>query len=628
MDTKDEESTEIHTGKREKGQREQWDRKLDYILTMLGYLVGFGSMWRFPYVCMKNGGGAFLIPYVLTLFLLVIPVYFLETSLGQFSGKSFKDVWSYCPLIKGLGLSLQLMLVPGVCYYIMLMTWVIHYIYYTFHDPLPWSTCGNAWNTPYCFSFKDSIPLKSMTTISTLYGQNVTDKDQYMHNVNTSVANSIFREIKGHSAEEEFWQYNILDISTGLEDFGSLNGNLVLCLFLAWVAIYLCVIKGIRSTGKVVYVTATLPYLILVILLVHNLTLPGSIDGVEFFIKPDFNTLTNIKVWLEAAIQVFYSVSIGWGLHITMASYNTFNNNCLRDTFVMAIAGEATSVFGGLVIFSALGFMAHQANVPLTDVAKSGPGLGFVAYPMALAQMPLPNLWAVLFFIAMITLGLDTQFTLTEITYIYFEDCFPCMKKRQTVCRACLSIFGFVITLPFCAQAGVYLYQIFDWYIAAFAPLCISLVECISIAWLYGAERFSKDVEMMIGREVPRYIKFCWCFLSPFLLFVLMVMSIVSYTPPAYGDYEYPSWAAIAGWMISVLPIIPLLLIGLIVVYRSPGETIYQKLSHSVRPYEEWQPAVNSVDYLPLSWETHGTITERVLVNLGLRKLSGKESCL
>ncbi|XP_021355818.1 sodium- and chloride-dependent creatine transporter 1-like [Mizuhopecten yessoensis] len=500
------ESSGMYTGKGNTTKREQWGRKLDYILTILGFLVGFGNIWRFPYICMRNGGGAFLIPYVLTLFLMVIPVYFLEVSLGQFSGKSFKDVWSYCPLVKGMGVGLQVMLVPCLCYYIMLMTWVMNYMYHTFYNPLTWSTCGNEWNTPYCFSFTGNTGQQLMANTSTLYSLNKTGHDlynfasnqegntsdrnlvhdQFMSRINSSLTNVTLRATKGHSAEEEFWQYKVLDISSGLDVIGSLNGHLVLCLVLAWIVVYVCVIKGIKSTGKVVYVTATLPYLLLTILLVHNLTLPGSLDGIVFFIKPDFRSLMNIQVWLEAAIQVFYSVSIGWGLHITLASYSKFDNNCLRDTFIMTLAGEGTSVFGGFVIFSALGFMAHEANVPLTEVVKSGPGLGFVAYPMALAQMPLPNLWAALFFIAMITLGLDSQFTITEITYVYFEDCFPFMKKKQMISRACLSMIGIVLSLPFCTQAGVYLFQLFDWYLAAFSPLFFTLIECTSVAWLFG----------------------------------------------------------------------------------------------------------------------------------------------
>ncbi|XP_069120159.1 sodium- and chloride-dependent GABA transporter 2-like [Argopecten irradians] len=619
-------------------KKEQWSRKLDYMLTILGYLVGFGNIWRFPYICMKNGGGAFLIPYVIALFLMVIPVYFLEVSLGQFTGKSFKDVWSYCPLLKGLGVGLQVMLVLGISYYIMLLAWVMYYVYFSFLNPLPWSTCDNEWNTPYCFSFTEN---KQITTNqSTMYSTNVTGHNLYsyttdyhgnvtdassisyplMSNINGSLTNITLQGVKGHSAEEEFWQYKVLDRSEGVDHLGSLKSHLVLCMVVAWIVVYLCVIKGIKSTGKVVYVTATLPYILLTTLLVHNLTLPGSLDGIIFFIKPDFQSLLNIQVWLEATIQVFYSITIGWGIHITLASFNKFNNNCLRDTFIMTLAGEGTSVFGGFVIFSALGFMAHEANVPITEVSKSGPGLGFVAYPMAIAQMPLPNLWAILFFVAMVTLGLDSQFTLTEITYVYFEECFAVIKRKRMIGRACLTLIAMVLGLPFCTQAGVYLFQFIDWYLATLGPFIFTLAECLSVAWLYGSERFSNDVEMMIGKRVPGYIKFCWSFLSPLLLCVLIIASLALYVPPTYGDYVYPSWIGNAGWVLACVPIVPIVIIGIHVIYDSPGKTIYQKLLQTVRPTLDWHPAVDKDEYLSLPWETQGNITQKVLFNVGFTK--------
>ncbi|XP_021355804.1 sodium- and chloride-dependent glycine transporter 1-like [Mizuhopecten yessoensis] len=479
MDTFDVDALQKATQRETSVKKEQWGRKLEYVLSVLGYLVGFMNIWRFPYVCMRNGGGAFLIPYIVILLLMGIPLYFLEASLGQFTGKSFKEVWSYCPIIQGMAACYQVLLIPSTCFYAMLMTWTLYYFYQSFHYPLPWSTCGNEWNTPYCFSGgNNEMPGHLMANSSSLY--NMTSF------MNTSIMSSS-NASQGQSAEEEYWNYNVLDISSGLVDIGSLKGNTVLCLSLSWLFIYLCVIKGIRTSGKVVYVTATLPYLLLTILLVHNLTLPGSLDGIVFFIKPNFKSLMNIQVWLEAAIQVFYSLGIGWGgILITLSSYNKFNNNCLRDSFLLAIAGESTSVFGGFVIFSALGFMAHKANVPVAEVVKSGPGLGFVAYPMAVSQMPLPNLWAVLFFFAMITLGLDSLFTLVEVTYAYLEGCFPFLGKRQIISRACLSCLGMLFGLPFCTQGGIYLYQLMDWYCAALAPIFFTVVECISISWLYA----------------------------------------------------------------------------------------------------------------------------------------------
>ncbi|XP_060075942.1 sodium- and chloride-dependent GABA transporter 1-like [Ylistrum balloti] len=628
--------------------RTKWGSKLQFLLSVLGMSVGFGNIWRFPYVCMKNGGGAFLIPYVLAVLFMGIPLYFLELSLGQFTGKSFKDVWSYCPVVQGIGIGFQMTLVFFTCFYVMLFAWTLYYLYYSFYNPLPWSTCDNEWNTPYCFSATEM----ELTNFINLHKNGTEDNSHHQfinacHN--TSNIRTTYPETSkitavnhlcnlssfinentlstlnasqvhiwhGHSAAEEFWQYKILDISSGLDNIGSINGNVVVCMAVSWALVCLCVSKGIRTSGKVVYVTATLPYLLLSILLVHTLTLPGSVDGVMFFVRPDFSSLTNIQVWLDAGIQVFFSFALGGGVIITLSSFNTFYNDCLRDAYILTIASEATSVFGGFIIFSAFGFMAHQANVPITEVAKSGPGLGFVAYPLAVSQMPLSNVWAVLFFMTMVTLGLDSMFGLVEAEFDYFEACFSFMKKRQTISRIVLSSICVLISLPFCTQGGVYLFQLADWYVYAFAPMFFTLIECITVAWIYGAERFSADVELMIGRRVPGYIKFCWRFLSPLLLVVMMTAVFVSYVPPTYGKYVYPEWVSGAGWIYATLPVLPFIAVGLKVVYESPGKTAFQKLRRSTNPTPDWKPAENEVDYRVILSEEQGNFRQRLLANLG-----------
>ncbi|XP_060075943.1 sodium- and chloride-dependent GABA transporter 1-like [Ylistrum balloti] len=632
--------------------RTKWNSKLQFLLSVLGMIVGFGNIWRFPYVCMKNGGGAFLIPYIFALFFMGIPLYFLELSLGQFTGRSFKDVWSYCPVVQGLGIGFQTVLVFFTCYYVMLFAWTLYYLYYSFYNPLPWSTCDNEWNTPYCFSTMEMVSTNftkdfnihknstnnksgfrfinashSISNISAIHHDmlsiNVTN--QYLLPYDNGSATSTINTSNihpryGHSAEEEFWQYSrykILDISSGLDNIGSINGNVVVCMAVSWALVCLCVSKGIRTSGKVVYVTATVPYLLLTILLVHSLTLPGSFDGIVFFIRPDFNSLTNIQVWLDAGIQVFFSLGLGGGVLITLSSYNKFYNNCLRDAFILTLANQATSVFGGFVIFSALGFMAHQANLPITEVSKSGPGLGFVAYPMAVSQMPVSNVWAVLFFTTMVTLGLDTMFGLIEAEFDFFEDCFPFLKKRQTISRIALSSICVLLSLPFCTQGGVFLFQLADWYIYTFAPMFFTSIECITVAWVYGAERFSTDVELMIGRRVPGYIKFCWCSLSPLVLFVVMMAGFVSYVPPTYGDYVYPDWVSGAGWTYAILPALPFIAVGIKVIFDSPGETLFQKLRQSTNPTPDWQPAENKVDYRVILCEKQGNFRQRFLANLG-----------
>ncbi|XP_041357834.1 LOW QUALITY PROTEIN: sodium- and chloride-dependent GABA transporter 3-like [Gigantopelta aegis] len=338
----------------ERKERGQWGTKLDYILSMVGYCVGLGNLWRFPYLCNRNGGGAFLVQFLFFLLVCGLPMFFLEVTIAQFSGKGPTRVCDICPIKR----------------------------------------------------------------------------------------------------------YNTLRISGGLEEMGELQWHLVLCLLGSWIIVFFCLIRGVRSVGKVVYVTATLPYLLLLILLIRGLTLPGAVDGLIFYLKPDFGKLLEVQVWLEACLQVFYSLGPAWSGLITMASYNKFNNNCVRDSIIVSCISEGTSIFAGFVIFTILGGSLIRFA---TYACYSGPGLGFVAYPQALSGLPIPQLWSVIFFVMLLTLGLDSQIK-----------------------------FDFMVIYPFLIRAliwllkgGIYMFQLSDWYVAALI-LIISIMECIIVAWIYG----------------------------------------------------------------------------------------------------------------------------------------------
>merc|ERR1712061_295789 len=175
----------------------------------------------------------------------------------------------------------------------------------------------------------------------------------------------------------------------------------------AWTIVCLCLIKGVQSSGKVVYFTALFPYFVLVILLIRGATLPGAYEGILFYVYPTaekMRGLGDIQVWADAATQIFYSLGPSFGGLITLASYNKFTNNCHRDAILIAFSNCATSIFAGFVIFSIVGFMAHEANLPVADVIQGGTGLAFIAYPSAVTQMPLPPIWSFLFFTMLIIL--------------------------------------------------------------------------------------------------------------------------------------------------------------------------------------------------------------------------------
>merc|ERR1711923_249012 len=238
-------------------------------------------------------------------------------------------------------------------------------------------------------------------------------------------------------------------------NMGGLKADLVGCLAAAWLIVCLCLIKGVQSSGKVVYFTALFPYFVLLILLIRGATLEGAYDGILFYVYPTpekLEGLKDVKVWAAAATQIFYSLGPAFGGLITLSSYNKFTNNCHRDAVLIALANCSTSVFAGFVIFSIIGFMANELGQEVGDVIASGPGLAFVAYPEAVTKLPVAPLWSFLFFMMLITLGLDSQFTMTETLTTAILDQYPYLRKKKhyVVIGACT--MGFFLGLPMCAN--------------------------------------------------------------------------------------------------------------------------------------------------------------------------------
>ena len=188
---------------------------------------------------------------------------------------------------------------------------------------------------------------------------------------------------------------------------------------------FACLAKGIKSSGKVVYFTATFPYVILLILLVRALFLDGAVEGLRFFFVPRWGEMLNWTVWRNAAEQMFFSLSVSWGGLITFGSYNKFKNPVHHQAMAISILDFVTSIIASIVIFSILGELSLKLKLPIEEVVRGGQGLAFVAYPEAISLLPLPQLWAVLFFFMLYTLGLDSEFALLETVLTGFYDMFP-----------------------------------------------------------------------------------------------------------------------------------------------------------------------------------------------------------
>ncbi|XP_072540655.1 sodium- and chloride-dependent GABA transporter 2-like [Salminus brasiliensis] len=527
-------------------QREQWASKLEFFLAVAGHIIGLGNVWRFPYLCYKNGGGAFFVPYVLFLFSCGIPLFFLETSLGQYTSQGGITCWrKICPLFEGLGYGSQVVVLYTGVYYIIILAWAFLYLFSSFTSELPWASCRNSWNTEHCVEFSQS---------------NVTE------NIPEKVASPVV----------EFWERRILGLSGGIDEVGNVRWDLALCLLLAWIICYFCVWKGVKSTGKVVYFTATFPYLMLAVLLVRGLTLPGAINGIKFYLYPDPSRLTDPQVWMDAGSQIFYSYGVCTGVLTALGSYNKYENNCYRDCVYLCLLNSLTSFVAGFAIFSVLGFMADEQGMDISMVAESGPGLAFIAYPRAVALMPLPQLWAIFFFIMIIFLGLDSEFVYHEALVTAISDMYPSFFQighRRKILLLLICVVSFLVGLLMVTEGGLYVFQLFDYYACSgMTLLAFAILQSICVGWVYGADRLYNNIEDMIGYRPWPHMKYCWKFVTPIICTGTFVFSLVKYTPLKFNNtYEYPWWGyAIGGFFtLSSTLLVPLWM--MYAVCKTPG---------------------------------------------------------
>ncbi|TWW56760.1 Sodium- and chloride-dependent creatine transporter 1 [Takifugu flavidus] len=572
----------------EEAERETWTRQMDFIMSCVGFAVGLGNVWRFPYLCYKNGGGVFLIPYLLFVFIGGIPVFFLEIALGQFMKQGGVSAWNIAPLFKGLGLASMVIVFFCNTYYIMILVWGLYFLFHSFTTPLPWATCGHSWNTPNCTEdFRRAChnrsaaqPLSAVTPSSLLSPTSLMNLSLAQSFLNRSCA-----EVEGlRSPVIEFWERKVLRLSGGLHELGNISYELVLCLIATWIIVYFCMWKGVKSTGKVVYFTALFPYVILVVLLAHGATLPGALDGIIYYLKPDWSKLGEAQVWIDAGTQIFFSYAIGLGALTALGSYNRFHNNCYRDAFILAIINSGTSFFAGFVVFSVLGFMAAEQGVDISKVAESGkntthqgPGLAFIAYPKAVTLMPLAPLWAALFFFMLLALGLDSQFVGVEGLITGIMDMLPPKSvlgslRREVVAAICC-IVCFLIDISMVTEGGMYVFQLFDYYSASgITLLWQSFWECVVIAWVYGADRFMDDVARMIGYHPLPYMKCCWSYITPLVCVGVFLFHVVNFKPLTYNTvYTYPWWGEMFGWALALSSMLCIPLTVFYKLLRSKG---------------------------------------------------------
>ncbi|XP_064486712.1 sodium-dependent proline transporter-like [Ornithodoros turicata] len=611
-------AADVPTGHKEEPERGRFANRAESVLYCIGSAVGIGDIWRFPILVYQNGGGAFFLAYIVIMVLVAIPLYTMEIAFGQFSSLGPMAVWKCLPVGRGIGVAMVVLSLLVAVYYNVVLCYSLYYLAQSFRSELPWSGCYDWWGADpeTCYVRKPGqvrcrdVPEMLLKNSTAAMISSASPDAVWLSTTNVanfSVPKDLYYAALANctnatqTASEQFWEKYVLNLSSNIDEVGYLKWDLCLCLFVSWVIVFFCLIRGVTSSGKVVYFTATFPYVVLTILLVKGVTLSGASEGIQYFLVPDFSMLTDINLWRRAAEQVFYSLGVSWGGLIMCGSYNKFRNRSIYiDVSIVVVADLITSFLGGIAIFAVLGHMSMELGAPIEGVAKAGQGLAFVVYPEALATFWCPQLWSVIFFVMLYLLGIDSEFPLLQTVLTVLSDTFPKLERHRSL-MAFISCTGcFLIGLTCVTQGGQYVLNLLDTYSAGVSLMFIALCEVIAVMWIYGVRNFSNDIKFMLGSSPPWLFKISWAVVSPLVLCVITAYGVVQSGPVMYNNNEpYPEWANYFGWFIAALSMVQIPLWAVVAMYRRR-----KNLTSAFQPTTSWGPAEPKqfYEYRALRW--------------------------
>ncbi|XP_055315455.1 sodium- and chloride-dependent glycine transporter 1-like [Sitodiplosis mosellana] len=594
-----------------------WKNPIEFLFACISYAIGLGNVWRFPYLAYRNGGGAFLVPYILMVFVIGIPIFFSELFVGQYSGLGPNQAYEYlAPFFHGLGYCTLVVITFVTIYYMVIISWIVFYFVASFSPKLGWGYCDHEYNSNDCYSSLEDNNCskngtehdmiyynKTCTSIASICGNNSYQgiNASYCLNTATNQPVPILNVINRTLASEEYYYENVLGIGdASFSDFGYPRWQLVICLAFGWLIAFLCLSKGIKSAGKTVFFMVIFPYVILTALLIRSMTLEGAMDGVMFYIRPKWSKILEARVWGDAASQIFYSFGLGCNSLVTFASYSSFKNNLHTDTIVVSFMNVFTAIFCGFAVFSMLGFMANSLGIGVDSVVQDGPGLAFIAYPEAILQMPLKHLWAVLFFFMMFVLGMGSQFGGIEALCLAITEKWPHLVDHHWRVTAGVCIACFLAGIPMLCNGGIYIFTLLEWHTASWAILLLGIAEVVVLSWVYGIDRTFDNLSQMNVRLTGFVRAYWWCalmFVTPIASFAVFIFIMLNMEPTRFRNYTFPVWADLLGWGVGFSTLLPFIIF--VVYHLCRGESLRSLFQTS--PHWKPQESAGPIDDLPAS---------------------------
>jgi len=474
--------------------RPQWKTHIGFLLAAVGSAIGLGNIWRFSYLCYKNGGGAFLLPYLIALAIVGIPLMILEIGLGhKMRGSAPASFASISKKWEWLGWwQIMLVMFGIVLYYSVIISWCLNFFFFSFN--LSW-------------------------------GQN----------------------------PAQFFENSFLMKSNSPFEIGQVRTPILFTLAIVWFFNWLIVFGGVRrGLERANKIFMPLLFLLIGIIVFWGLGLPGAKQGIMVYLKPDFSRLSDIGVWMDAFSQIFFTLSLGFGIMIAYASYLPKKTEIVRDSLIISGVNCLFSLFAGFGVFAVLGYMATTTGQPVDKVVSESIGLAFVVFPKAIELLPaFPKLFGALFFGSLVIAGLSSSISIIEAFTSGLVDKFH--YRRKTVVSV-LCISGFIGGIIFTTQGGICWLDIVDHFLTQYGLVLVAIFECVVIGWVYKARKLTQHINHYSSWAVGAWWKFCIKVVTPVVLLAIFISSLVEEFTTPYGGYSRLAIVLIGrDWLIYTL---------------------------------------------------------------------------
>eukprot|EP00039_Didymoeca_costata_P033284 m.41648 g.41648 ORF g.41648 m.41648 type:complete len:629 (+) comp9794_c0_seq1:235-2121(+) len=517
-------------------------KSFDYLLSLLGYAIGIGNVWRFPYIIATNGGGPAVIAYMCCAVFVSFPLYMMELIVGQHTRLSTINSFRMLrPRWESLAYAQSLICFIVASYFQILLAYTLIYLLNSCYDPLPWADTAST-----------NYSLSTNATLETLRGN-----------------------------AEIFWNDKVLhkpiDPPEGSVSPGMLQWDLCFALFLVWSICFFAIAFGRDVLSKVTYVTVFGPIVLMLILVIRTATLDGAGNGVEFYIgKFDSSAFADFSMWATACSQTIFSLSPGFGTAVTMSSMISPKEDVFRVCVIVAVANSLFSIVGGFAVFATIGNIAYNTNRTVDEVAsESGTGLAFIVLAEGITYFgEYANLMSVLFFTMLLTLGLDSSFAWTETCVRVFEDLLHSYHIHMPTWSAvgCVCVSMFLVGLPFCTQYGNDLLNVVDHFVGTIALLLACALEITMLDLDFGFSRLTTALQHATfgNRSTPKgrnlyprqYWKICMILTIPIATLGLSLYLIIQDLISRYDDM--PTNFLAGGWALLGF----IMLLSLLTLYK------------------------------------------------------------